>query len=188
MPEALPTHLAWTRALLRIVAAWMFVGVAVSVPVLLTGVLSLPSDTTQGLSPADFIIPQGTGVIADLLVAAWLWGPGAPWIANRIWRGTDAVTTEIPLSAGDLQRSVLAALGLYVMIHSLSTIAELVAGYYTMRSVSGFEHYYKTQTLARALSVSAQFGVGLWLLLGTRGIANALVAIRQGISRLRDAR
>jgi hypothetical protein len=174
--------------LLRIVAAWMFVGVAVSVRALLTAVLSLPSDTTQGLSQADFILPQGMGVIAELLVAAWLWGPGAPWIANRIWRGMGPVTTEIPLNAGDLQRSILAALGLYLMVHSLSTIAELVGGFYAMRSAFGFEQYYKTETLGRALGVLAQLGVGLWLLLGTRGIANALVAIRQGISRLRDAR
>lgn len=92
--------------------------------------------------------------------------------ATFVTRGLDSPSIEISEnSLADLQPVAFAILGAYVLAYAIPEAAKLVTFYIHARTEPETERRLPVEYL---IEVGVQLGIGIWLLIGSRGIARLI--------------
>lgn len=114
--------------------------------------------------------------VGQLIAAGYIWRK-ADMIATRIVGETGDLSADIGLSVVDLMSLGFAVVGLTVFIPSLRSIIHDVI-WFALNS-STIDDYWRNLTWrANFFSTLLEGGLGLWLLLGSRGLARGVRYLR----------
>ena len=127
------------------------------------------------------LIGASVATIAILIFGVLLW-KCSPFIARKVISTSDASTIKLSLSFEEIQEICFSTIGLSVMISGILAFTRDISFY---KFLSMFQHQSEVrvdyQPQLHALADTLHILIGLYLLLGARGIINLLKKIRGGI-------
>jgi hypothetical protein len=165
-----------TVVILRIYAAYILVNTSLSTAALFAFIGKFGKD-----QPVDmYMAATGLSTLTFLLLASFVL-IYAKKISRYITRDLENGTAEFnETNYETLQAIGFSLLGMYLLMHTIPTIVKIVASYAfpapnNKYEVSLMPSGYKTKVpLPDILEVLAQLGLGLWLLIGAKGLAAAV--------------
>jgi hypothetical protein len=170
-----------TVVFLRIFAAYLLVNTSLSASLL----FSMGKSVMQPQSLNSYFATTGLGVLALLLIAIGVL-IYAKRIAGYITRDLESESIELSDSNYQLIQAVgFSLLGMYLLIYAFPAIVKILASYAFPASNNKYDIFvtptgYQTRVpLPEILEVLLQIGLGLWLLIGGKGIAFTLKNIWQ---------
>jgi hypothetical protein len=166
---------AWIAAATRLMALWLAVNVLIALPAFIAQ-WRIRDTNAEGY--ALFTAGMAVGLvrfIGTIVVAALLWTTNHA-LAERVWQPVES-NDDVAPPVVDLQSAILAAIGIYLVVSGVPSIAELAYRYYSLPP--RFELQESPQLTIRAIGGVVDVAVGVALVLRARGLTNLLDRIRR---------
>lgn len=184
------TRIDWTELLIKILALFNAVGLALAIPAFISILV-----TASSLSGADITVPWPvlallgfSLIILPLLVSLFLWLK-ARLIAVRLWRHsqTPGPTPDLsPATFEQIQMTAFSALGLYFLVSGIPALFSTVADVMYENGILAGPHgiqVFDLPVLAGLVGILVQISIAIALVLGP----GRIVAIINRLSQPRPA-
>lgn len=166
-----------TVVILRIYAAYIFVNTSLSAAALFT----LIGKMAKANQSVDSYMVASQLATLTLLLIAFSVLVYAKKIASYITRDLENGTVEFNDKSYEILQAIgFSLLGMYLLMHTVPSIIKIIASYAFPAPNNKYEVFvmpsgYKTKIpLPDILEVLTQLVLGLWLLIGARGLASAV--------------
>lgn len=165
----------------RVLALYTWIHVVFRLDYLEAGVYGLFQTEQLSLSltlRVLYFLSASLPLILFAALGALLWSRAA-WLADRMLRGADSEPAPLPADPHTIQAIAFSAIGLFVLMQTIPTFASkmmtaVMAQRHDQTQYELLDWRWKTSVTATLI----QIAVSLWLLLGARGIVNALTNLR----------
>jgi hypothetical protein len=175
-PVASASAVVWCRLLAVVMLGW---GVQSAIEALAQMIDFLPRSAFSAVTMALYGV--GSALPASIwLILGWYCWAKAPLVADRMARDRTENLWPQGMNADELLATMTMGIGIYMLTGGLPAVAQYLFESFTrvQSGIGPFNNFY-----GRIVGASIRCALGLWLILGTRGI---LTIIRRHSGRWRD--
>jgi hypothetical protein len=104
----------------------------------------------------------------------WL---NATRLSNRMFIAEKQITETITMSLNDVKSMVFLAIGLYLLVDTISPLVQTISSVYASLTNS-IDPSSQTKVTMLRITTTLKIGIGLWLVFGNKGLTNILKKIR----------
>ena len=133
---------------------------------------------TQELSVWPLIVYLGifTPFLLLIIFSMVLWR-GAPRLINRMFTEDNQIAEFPSVTVDDMKSVVFLGIGLYILVDTIPSLVQTILSIYASFT-SSIDPSSHTQVTILRLTTIFKIGLGLWLVVGTKGLTNILKKIR----------
>lgn len=175
-PLASASAVVWCRLLALVMLGW---GVQSAIEALAQMIDFLPRSAFGGMTMALYGV--GSALPASIwLILGWYCWVKAPLVADRMARDRTENLSPQGMNADELLATMMIGIGIYMLTGGLPMVGQYLfeSLYRVQNGIGPFNNFY-----GRIVGAIIRCALGLWLILGTRGI---LTIIRRHSGRWRD--